>query len=96
VPFNAFVTGVKTASITQTSHSLSSKLLSYKTKWFVLLLMSHKPLVIPNFIKIKNSAATDFWQNLLIWCGIPVYENYFCMKSKRKIPKKVSRYYSST
>jgi hypothetical protein len=58
------------ASITQTLAFSVFKTSEFKPKYFVLLLMSYQTMVTPSFIQNKNSAATDFWQNLMIWHGI--------------------------
>jgi exopolysaccharide biosynthesis predicted pyruvyltransferase EpsI len=66
------MTGVKTASITQTSVFSVLKTIQLHDKIFCTL-MPCQPVVIPSFIQINNSVATDFWRIVLIWHGIPEY-----------------------
>jgi hypothetical protein len=61
---------LRQTSITQTSE-ISAKTIKLWGKYFVPLLVLCQSMVIASFIQIKNSAATDFWQKLLISHGIP-------------------------
>jgi hypothetical protein len=70
------MTDVKTASITKLWHSLPSKPMTYKTKYFVLLFVSHQPMVIPSFIQIREFIYHKHLQ--MCWSGME-YLIYFYM-----------------